>query len=203
MARYQEAIRLRPGYAEAHNNLGVVLLQKDRIDEAIARFESALRIEPFYADAHNNLGNAWFGKGEWEKAAGQFQQALEILPGSVEPHYNLGNTWLRQGKLDRAAEEYAKALSIEPAHTAPGAIWAGCSFRPATRKMPSLSFARSSGIRPDDAGARNNLGCALEQLGKTGEAVKQFQLALEVAPDFAEARSNLVRVLQRRNPGTP
>jgi len=52
-------LRLKPDYAEAHNNLGVALSQLPvRSSEAIAHFEAALRIQPDYADAHYNLGVA-------------------------------------------------------------------------------------------------------------------------------------------------
>ena len=60
MARlhYQEALRIQPGYAEAHNNLAVILLKEGRIAEAEAGFREALKYKPDLAEAHNNLGMA-------------------------------------------------------------------------------------------------------------------------------------------------
>ena len=51
-------IRLRPDYAEAHNNLGLVLLQSGDDAGGIAALREAVRIAPDYADAHANLGAA-------------------------------------------------------------------------------------------------------------------------------------------------
>ncbi|HVC98325.1 MAG TPA: tetratricopeptide repeat protein, partial [Pirellulales bacterium] len=34
LASYQHAVRLKPDFAEAHNNLGSLLLGKGRLDEA-------------------------------------------------------------------------------------------------------------------------------------------------------------------------
>ena len=48
----------------AHNNLGNALLQKGKVDEAIAHFQKALQIKPDYAEAHYNLGNALLQKGK-------------------------------------------------------------------------------------------------------------------------------------------
>ena len=47
----------------AHNNLGIVLVQKGRLDEAIPQYQSALQIKPDYAEAWNNLGSALFPTG--------------------------------------------------------------------------------------------------------------------------------------------
>jgi Flp pilus assembly protein TadD len=54
----EEAVRLKPDYAEAHNNLGIALAQKAQIDEAISQFQEAIRLKPGYADAQNNLAIA-------------------------------------------------------------------------------------------------------------------------------------------------
>jgi len=45
----QEAIRLKPDYAEAHNNLGYILQSAGRVDEAIHQYQEAIRLRPDYA----------------------------------------------------------------------------------------------------------------------------------------------------------
>lgn len=46
-----------PELPEVQNNLGVMLADKGRVDEARAAFEHALRNNPDYAIAHENLGD--------------------------------------------------------------------------------------------------------------------------------------------------
>ncbi len=43
-AEFREAIRLRPDFAEAQNNLGLVLTQTDQDEPALAAFREAIRI---------------------------------------------------------------------------------------------------------------------------------------------------------------
>ena len=56
IAEYREAIRLKPDYAEAHDNLGIALEARAKLDEAIAAYREAIRLKPDYAEAHCNLG---------------------------------------------------------------------------------------------------------------------------------------------------
>ena len=58
IASYRQAVRLKPDYAEAYNNLGNALKDQGKLEEAIASYQQALRLKPDYAEAHNNLGNA-------------------------------------------------------------------------------------------------------------------------------------------------
>jgi CRISPR-associated protein Csy1 len=56
-ASYRDAIRLRPGFAEAWNNLGLALQDAGRLDDARRALEQALRVRPGYAAAEGNLAN--------------------------------------------------------------------------------------------------------------------------------------------------
>jgi tetratricopeptide (TPR) repeat protein len=52
-------------------------------------------------------------------------------------------------------------------------------------------------IQPERADARNMLGLALASVGRTAEAIEQYERALQVRPDFPGARFNLANVLTR------
>ena len=53
----QIALRLKPSYAEAHNNLAVALAQRGDVDAAVHQWRQTLSIESDNLDAHCNL--AW------------------------------------------------------------------------------------------------------------------------------------------------
>lgn len=52
---FEKALLLKPGNAEALNNLGVVELHKGNTDNARSYFFKALSVDPDYEDARNNL----------------------------------------------------------------------------------------------------------------------------------------------------
>src|SRR5208283_3740618 len=67
-----------------HINLGNTLLQKGKVDEAIAHYQKVLQIKPDSAEAHYNLGNALLKKGSPDEAIAHYQKALQIKPDYAE-----------------------------------------------------------------------------------------------------------------------
>ena len=111
---YEQALQLKPYYAEAHHNLGLALTQAGKLPEAIQHFEQVVRIKPDSAEAHRRLGLALQQAGHLPEAVGQFEQTLRINPDSAETHNDLGNALLQAGKLKNATEQYQQALDTDP-----------------------------------------------------------------------------------------
>jgi tetratricopeptide (TPR) repeat protein len=79
-ASYQEALRIRPDYPEAHNNLALVLADQRRLDEAVAHYRESLRLRPGHANTLFNLGSALALQGRVEEAAESYRAALRANP---------------------------------------------------------------------------------------------------------------------------
>src|SRR5262249_47807946 len=79
-AHIQSALRIKPDYAEAHNNLGNARLQSPgRRAEAIAEYREAIRINPEYAEAHDNLGTALSQiPDRLQEAIAEYEAALRL-----------------------------------------------------------------------------------------------------------------------------
>jgi Flp pilus assembly protein TadD len=73
---YERALAIKPDYAQAQNNLGLVLMERGRMDDATAHFQKALEIKPDMAEAHCNLGIALAGRGRIDEAIEHYRQAL-------------------------------------------------------------------------------------------------------------------------------
>ena len=58
MEELNEVLRLNPNSAEAHNNLGVVLLRLGKAEESIPHFSTAIQLKPELAVARDNLKRA-------------------------------------------------------------------------------------------------------------------------------------------------
>jgi tetratricopeptide (TPR) repeat protein len=98
-----------------HNNLGLALAERGRVDEAIAHFQQAVEIKPDYANAHQNLGVALVGQGQFDAAIVHFRKALELKPDFPDiTHNNLGIALARRGQFDEAIAHFRKALELRP-----------------------------------------------------------------------------------------
>ena len=60
------AIKIKPDYADAYNNLGAALFNAKMTEEAIDYFKEAIRVQPDFAAAHNNLETALLRSEELE-----------------------------------------------------------------------------------------------------------------------------------------
>jgi tetratricopeptide (TPR) repeat protein len=118
MEQFEQAVRINPNSAKAHNYLALTLENQGRWSEAAAQFEQAVGVDPDFVEARNNLAIALEGLGRMPEAIEQFKQALRIKPQSAEVHYNLGNAFIQQGNVKDAMQHYEEALRIRPDLTA-------------------------------------------------------------------------------------
>ncbi len=97
-----------------HNDLGVIVEERGRIDEAIAHFQKALKIKPNFAEAHHNLGNAFMRRGQADAAITHYQKSLELWPGDAKSHNNLGVALAGLEQVESAIIHFQRALEIQP-----------------------------------------------------------------------------------------
>jgi protein O-mannosyl-transferase len=80
MDHWEQALRLKPDYADAHINLGMALLRSGRFAEAAGHWEQVVRLKPHDADAHYNLGVCREKTGKVREAIAQYEAALRLKP---------------------------------------------------------------------------------------------------------------------------
>lgn len=199
VVQYEEAVRLKPGYAEAHSNLGNALSSEGRTREAIAQYEEALRLEPGLVEAHCNLGLLLQAiPGRLDEAIGHFDEALRLRPGYAEAHFGMGSALLRvPGRLGDAVAQLREALRIRPDYAdAHNNLGIALSMMPGRSFEAVAQFEEALRSKPDYPDAQFNLGFALETMpGRLAEAVGHYEEAVRLRPDYAEARSNLGNAL--------
>src|SRR5262249_44197144 len=85
LASVQQALCLKPDYAEAHFNLGFALAEQGRPEEAVASYQRAIRLKPDYADAHKNLAMAWLLLGRLEQGWPEYEWRWKCKGFSLPP----------------------------------------------------------------------------------------------------------------------
>jgi len=71
-------LKLRPGYAEAHNNLGDVYEKQSRYEDAIAEYQIASVLAPNAFPPYFGLGDVYFKLGRFPTAISYYEKGLKI-----------------------------------------------------------------------------------------------------------------------------
>jgi tetratricopeptide (TPR) repeat protein len=188
---YRTIIKKNPACWMANNNLGIVLAQTDRIEEAIDHYRKALEFNPDYAPAHYNLGSALRQTGQTNEAIVHFQRALEIHPDNAKTHFNLGNALMQAGRSSEGIAQYRMALEINPLY-AEACYTLGDALMQAGQSSEGIAqYQRALEISPGFSAVHFHLGRALMLAGQANEAIPQFQQALEVNPDDINVLNSL------------
>lgn len=116
IVRFQEAIRIRPDYADAIICLGNAYLDKGMLEESNQQFLKAFALDNMDSGSRAELllgiGDYNFRKGELDLAIGFYRNALAITPYAATIHYNLGRVYSRKGMAAEAADEFAQARRL-------------------------------------------------------------------------------------------
>ena len=196
LALMERSLAARPD-ASYFNNLGNMLRECGRLDDAIAHYRRAVALRPDYPEAHNNLGNALRDARDPAEAMQSCSRAIELRPGYAEAYNNLGNVLQDLGELDAAAASYGKAIAFHPAY-AEAHSNLGNVLRTQERHADAIvQYRRAIELNPALRVAHRGLAIALRATDDFDGALEHARAGLE--PDDAEGHCTLGRSLRSMN----
>ncbi|MCB9844653.1 MAG: tetratricopeptide repeat protein [Phycisphaeraceae bacterium] len=96
----------------AHNNLGVLYLQRGMLYEAAGEFEWARRLMPGHPDPRLNLGLALERAGRVDEALAEYAAALEVHPDHLPSLQALARCQLRHGRTDATTDHALREIAF-------------------------------------------------------------------------------------------
>lgn len=108
------ALKLKPDYVEAHNNLGFAFQKQGELTKALDCYRHALQFKPDSAEIHFNLGTVLRALNRLPEALAGFRQAVQLRPGYAEAHSNLGAALQDLGQFDEGLAVIDEALRLNP-----------------------------------------------------------------------------------------
>jgi tetratricopeptide (TPR) repeat protein/serine/threonine protein kinase len=193
---HRVALALRPGSGAVLNNLGNVLIDLGRLEEAKAEYLKAIALDPKFANPHNNLGIVLEEQGRLEEAKAEFLRAITLNPKFGQPHANLGNVLKYQGRLEEAKAECLKAIALAPKSAIPYHGLGNVLAAQGRLENAKAEYLKAIALNSKFAPPHNNLGTVLEEQGRLEEAKAEFLKAIALDPKSAYPLNNLGKVLK-------
>jgi Flp pilus assembly protein TadD len=190
-------VEARPGNARAHYNLAGILIDLNRVEEAMSHYQEALRINPRDVGAHSNLGEALTRLGRTSEAILHCETALRLDPSSVEARNNLGNALIQANRLEEALACFREAVRLRPEQPEANNNLGGLLLQLGQPQEGVRFCTVALKLRPDFAPALSNLGLALLQLERFEEAIVRYERLRGIEPRDASVLNNLGYALAR------
>jgi len=186
---YRSILERNPASWLAHDNLGVVLVQRGRIEEATAHYREAMRLNPAYPEAFNNYGNVLAQRGRWSEAADAYAAALRARPSFAAAEKNWGKAMSDAGRPGDAELHFRNALRIEPDYADAHYGLANALGNSGRLAEAVGEYEQALKLEPDSPEVHANLGLALAEQGRWAEALPQIAEAVRLRPGYAEAHA--------------
>ncbi len=164
-------LKTSPNSVRAMVNASAILLDQKRYGEARDALLKAISLNDSYPLPFNNLGLAYMGLGDLSSAEKAFQQALKRDPGNLDAQVNIGIVFARSRRLDGAIAAFEEALKQEP-------------------DSPKLHYNLALAMK-EKAEVLYGWGQKREARLLFQNAKLHYERALQIKPDYPEARANL------------
>ena len=182
---WRKTLAKNPDCWLAHNNLGMLLSNQGRNEEAMDHYHKAIQINPNDSEALNNLGAALAATGRFDEAIENYYRAIQINPGFLKALNNLGLALVAQGRFDEAIENFHKAIQINPNHPETFLNLGTALTLSGRTKEAAAQYREALKLNPELAVAMNNLAWILAtgaegELRDGAEAVHLAERACEL-----------------------
>jgi len=181
--------------------LGESALRRQNWENAAVHLQRCLELNPNFDNAMTGLARALAKLNRGNEAKTWLEKALKSNPQNYQAWYQIGLLDVK-GSPEEARSAFTKAIAIQP------------NFPAGQRELGMLVFQQKdyAGAAPhlektielglDDARMHNFLGICYNHTNRPAKAVTEFEHAIQLDPNLAEAHLNLAFALQllRRTP---
>lgn len=179
---FHRAVKLDPSLTGAQFFLGVDYCLQGQPQLAVPRLEAALHQNPRLEDAYSWLATAHKMDGDLESEVTTLHQGLRHYPSNIDMLYLLGRAYEMLGRnaMDRLEKSNRRSSYVEQ--------WLGEDY--ARTGYPSAGLVRlhkAIAISPRRPGLHVEVGEIFLEAGKLSEALKEFNLELQLNPASVRA----------------
>ena len=114
---FKTALSIKPDYAEAYFNHGLVLRELGQFDLAVESYKTAIDLIPNYPEAHNKLGITYIDLKQYDAAIEHLEWAVAYKHDFAEAYNNLGVAHRENDQIQSSIKNFEKAITINSSYT--------------------------------------------------------------------------------------
>lgn len=179
----EKTIRLEPGFAKPHEDLGFLHLQAGDLKQAIHCFDEAVRLDPEQPGAWSGLADALIRNGDGERARAARRRFLELSP-SGRTVTEASRSW-QAGDASRAEELCEEVLKTDPGNTDALRLLASIATADERYVIAEGLLKRLVKLSENHYLAHSELGRFLGDRGRIPEAIEEMRIAVRLDSDVA------------------
>ena len=111
---YRASIAADPTYASAYTNLGTLMQNRGKMQDAVELYNHALRLKPDCAATYTNLGVTLQDLGQTTEAIAANAAAIKLNPKMAPSYNNFARAHESQHDYATAMEAYEDAIAVDP-----------------------------------------------------------------------------------------
>ncbi len=181
----QALLQRRPDDAAAHGDMGTLLAEAGRAEDAVASYRRALLLDATRSDTRMNLANVLLGLGRVAEAEACYREALANDPGALWARRALVTMLDQQNRVDEAEA----VLAETPGGVSDPGDWltlGNLQLRQGRVADAESSYGNVLTHMPSHAATLSNLGLVRVLRGDRDGAETLFRQALAADDQFTE-----------------
>ena len=154
---YKTAIKVKPTFAKAYNNLGIAYQRRRFYDLAIAQYKKAIILDPKLSAPYSNLGNVCYLKGEYDKAIENLKKAIKLKKNNPYTHYALGLVYYYKKDYPKAIKHFRRSARLDREYAEPHNLLGMVYFQQGRYEEAIIEVKKALQIDPHFSQAKANL----------------------------------------------
>ena len=196
---FKEAVKLDAKFAMAWRQQGDLLFREKQYAEAIEAYQAFLSVGRRNALIYRRLGNALFAQHDATRALDAYKRGIQLDGRDYQLHLDLGLAYAALRDYANATKTLLRALEVKPDDPLAFANLGVLYLLQGNFPAATASLRRAQLLQSSDPILNYNLGLSLMFEQSTDQAREQFERALQLRPDFAEAAYQLALLADRSN----
>ena len=183
----------------AHNELGVLYTDMNRLKDAEEQFKKALQLDSNFGHAYSGMGFVYMRTQRPEEAEKYYMKALELDPEDGPTHYNLGDLYLITGRFDLSEKHLKQALLNNRQNPFIYEVLGRLYTETKKYSESEQMFRNAIELDANYGKAYSGLGIVFLSTNKLDEAEKAFKKGIVADPKDIDLRYNLACVFNLEN----